>query len=72
MAYSENDINELYDFTDRTCFYCEKWISFKNYGAVGEVGAWEVDHFIPLHSSRARWNRRAPESCAGLRRLQHS
>ena len=48
MAYSEDDVNELYDLADGTCFYCEKRLSFQNYGAVGEVGAWEVDHFIPL------------------------
>jgi hypothetical protein len=47
MAYSEDDINELYDLASGTCFYCEKRLSFHNYGAVGDVGAWEVDHFIP-------------------------
>lgn len=50
MAYSAKDVNWVYDRTAGECFYCDKQISFKNYGQVGEHGAWEVDHFIPVAS----------------------
>ena len=53
MAYSEDEVNYAYDRTRGYCFYCEKRLSFDNYGEVGTVGAWEVDHFIPLASGGA-------------------
>jgi 5-methylcytosine-specific restriction endonuclease McrA len=53
MAYSEDDVNWVYDRTKGACFYCGKLLSFKNYGQVGYTGAWEVDHFIPLASNGA-------------------
>jgi len=48
MRYSNDELNDLYELLDGSCFYCEKRISFKNYGVVGGLGAWEVDHFIPV------------------------
>lgn len=53
MAYTDDDLTWVYDRTGGKCFYCGKSISFKNYGEVGEKGAWEVDHFIPLASNGA-------------------
>lgn len=48
MSHDDETVNDLFDLTDGTCFYCEKSISVKNYGRVGERGAFEVDHFIPV------------------------
>jgi len=48
MRYSNDELNDLYELLDGSCFYCEKRISFKNYGVVGALGALEVDHFIPV------------------------
>lgn len=53
MAYNDNDINWVYDRTGGRCLYCDIKLSFKNYGVVGEKGAWEVDHFIPRASNGA-------------------
>jgi len=53
MSYSDDDINWVYDRSDGTCLYCEKRLSFANYGVVGAHGAWEVDHFIPIRSAGA-------------------
>jgi 5-methylcytosine-specific restriction endonuclease McrA len=50
MAYTEEEVNLVYDRTGGRCFYCGKQLSFKNYGAVDEKGAWEIDHFIPRAS----------------------
>ena len=46
-----NDIDRLriiYDKTDGYCRYCDKKISWKNYGKYGGKGAWEIDHSIPI------------------------
>ena len=53
MAYSEAEVNLVYDRTNGRCFYCGVQLSFKNYGKVGEKGAWEIDHFIPIASNGA-------------------
>ena len=47
-GHHENTVNDVYDLTAGRCFYCEKRLSFHNYGRVGERGAWEIDHFIPF------------------------
>ncbi len=53
MAYTEDDVNWVYDRTGGRCLYCGMALSFKNYGAVGAHGAWEIDHFVPLASRGA-------------------
>lgn len=53
MAYSDDDLNWVYDRTGGRCFYCRISLSFANYGAVGKRGAWEVDHFVPVVSNGA-------------------
>jgi 5-methylcytosine-specific restriction endonuclease McrA len=53
MAYTDDDIEWVYYRTDAYCFYCDIKLSLKNCGKVGERGAWEIDHFIPLRSNGA-------------------
>lgn len=53
MAYSDDEVNWVHDRTDGYCFYCDKRLSFRNYGIVGGSGCWEIDHFIPIASSGA-------------------
>ena len=53
MGYTDDEINQVYDRTNRKCFYCNIQLSFKNYGKVGARGAWEIDHFISLRSGGA-------------------
>lgn len=53
MAYSNDELNWVYDRTNGGCFYCGKALSFTNYGKVGKRGAWEVDHFISRRSGGA-------------------
>ncbi len=53
MAYTDHEIEDVYDLTGGTCFYCGKRLSLRNYGRVGGVGAWEVDHFYPIASGGA-------------------
>jgi len=53
VAYSDDDINWIYDRADGRCFYCGMRLSFHKYGKVGERGAWEADHFYPVVSGGA-------------------
>lgn len=53
MPHDDDTLNDVYDLTEGRCFYCDKALSFQNYGKVGEKGAWEVDHFIPFVSRGA-------------------
>ena len=50
MAYSDDQLNAIYEKTDGHCHLCKKKIAWRNYGVVDARGAWEVDH------SRARAN----------------
>lgn len=45
MGYTDEDVNWVYDRTEGSCFYCRIRLSFRNYGIVGNKGAWEIDHF---------------------------
>lgn len=53
MGYNDEYVNWVYDRTRGQCFYCGITLSFKNYGIVGNKGAWEIDHFIPIASKGA-------------------
>ena len=53
MAHTNGDVNWVYDRAEGHCFYCGIQLSFKNYGDVGQKGAWEIDHFIPIASNGA-------------------
>ena len=48
MAYSNDQLTDIYERTDGHCHICTKKLSRKNYAQFGERGAWEVEH------SRAR------------------
>lgn len=65
MPYTEEDVNWVYDRTGGACFYCGMRLSFHNYGDVGERGAWEFDHFIPLASGGAHQPYNCVPACVG-------
>lgn len=44
MAYSDDQLNRIYDRTSGYCHICYKKLSFVNYAQYGAHGAWEVDH----------------------------
>jgi hypothetical protein len=47
MAFSPEEISSIYDRTSGYCHLCRKKVAFKNYGALGARGAWEVEHSVP-------------------------
>ena len=63
MGYDDDAINDVYDKTDGYCYYCGKKLSFKNYGNVGEHGAWEIDHSNPKSKSGTNYFRNLVPAC---------
>jgi hypothetical protein len=55
MAFSEEQLKNIYDRTSGYCHICRKKLAFKNYGCIGARGAWEVEHSRP--KSRGGTNR---------------
>ena len=47
MAYSDAELNRIYDRTSGYCHICHKKMSFTNYAEPGKKGAWEVEHSNP-------------------------
>ncbi len=48
MSFDEDDLEYIFGKTGRECRYCGKHLAWNNYGRVGQRGAWEVDHSIPI------------------------
>lgn len=47
MAYTDDDLERIYDRTSGKCHLRHKKLSFRNYARYGEKGAWEVEHSKP-------------------------
>ncbi|MDD5328682.1 MAG: HNH endonuclease [Sulfuricella sp.] len=47
MAFSSEQLNQIYDRTSGYCHICHKKLAFKNYGVFGARAAWEVEHSNP-------------------------
>lgn len=47
MAYTIQQLNDIYDFNYGYCYHCDMKLAFRNYGKVGQKAAWEVDHYMP-------------------------
>lgn len=50
MAWSDEQLNRIYDRTSGYCHLCGKKLAFTNYGCPGSRGAWEVEHSVPRAS----------------------
>jgi hypothetical protein len=46
--FNREDLEDIFGKTDGYCRYCGKQLAWSNHGRVGERGAWEVDHSIPV------------------------
>ncbi len=63
--YDSELLGEIFDKTDGQCRYCGKQLSWGNYGRVGERGAWEVDHSVPLSRGGTNYYRNLWPACVG-------
>ena len=44
MVFTDDQLDAIYDRTSGYCHICRKKLAFKNYGKLGQRGAWEVEH----------------------------
>jgi len=47
MAFSNDDLNYIFDRTTGRCHICRDDLDFSAYGESPEFGGWEVDHSVP-------------------------
>ena len=47
MAWSDEQLEAIYDRTSGYCHLCSKKLAYSNYAASGNRGAWEVEHSVP-------------------------
>jgi 5-methylcytosine-specific restriction endonuclease McrA len=47
-GYSDDRLEEIFDYGSGECACCGKQLSYSNYGDFGSRGAWEVDHRVPI------------------------
>ena len=70
MAFTDEELNYIYDKTNGYCEYCGKKLAFKNYGKVGERGAWEVDHSNPKSRGGTNYLRNLFPACIECNRAK--
>lgn len=46
MSFDDYTVNSVYEKNDSCCVYCEKKLSFVNYGKRGKRGSWHIDHSV--------------------------
>lgn len=47
MAFTDEELNAIYDRTSGYCHVCGKKLAITNYARPGRRGAWEVEHSHP-------------------------
>lgn len=63
MGFDVATINAVYDKTNGHCYYCGKRLAFKNYGQLGNHGAWEIDHSKPKSKGGTDYLRNLVPAC---------
>jgi hypothetical protein len=47
MAYTDDELNDIFDRTDGDCHICSGPLKFSHYGDIDSRHGWEVDHSVP-------------------------
>jgi 5-methylcytosine-specific restriction endonuclease McrA len=68
MAYSDDELNYIYDKTGGYCYHCGKKLAFTNYGIYGAKGAWEIDHSRSKSEGGTDYFRNLVPSCISCNR----
>ena len=72
MAYSDEQLNHIYDKTNGYCYHCGKKLAFSNYGILYAKGAWEVDHSKSRKAGGTDYLRNLLPSCIPSNRRKGS
>ncbi len=68
MGFDNETVVAVYDKTNGYCYYCGKKLSLKNYGKVGNHGAWEIDHSKPKSKGGTDYLRNLVVACVSCNR----
>jgi len=82
-AFAADVLERVFERTDGKCHICHRRVAWRNYGALGSRGAWEVDHSVPralggtdrlsnLLPAHIRCNRSKQAASSRAARGQHS
>jgi len=63
--FDRGNLEDIFGKTDGYCRYCGKQLAWNNYGRVGDRGAWEVDHSIPISRGGTDYLRNLWPACVG-------
>ncbi|RZO54167.1 MAG: HNH endonuclease [Sandaracinaceae bacterium] len=47
MAFTNEEIDIVWEKTNRRCHICRKTVARRNHGTIGRRGSWEIDHSNP-------------------------
>src|SRR2546422_7786095 len=61
--FNPEDLEDVFEKTRGYCRYCGKQLAWSNYGRVGERGAWEVEHSIPISRGGTNYFRNLWAAC---------
>ena len=68
MRFNNDTVNYVYKKNKGYCKYCGKKLSLKNYGKVGNRGAWEIDHSKPKSKGGSDYRRNLVPACVSCNR----
>lgn len=68
MAYTDDELNYIFDKNEGCCWHCGKRLAWKNYGISGARAAWEVDHSNPVSRGGTDYLRNLVPSCVPCNR----
>lgn len=71
-VYDYDELNRVFEKTDGYCYYCDKHLSFLNYGHPDGRGSWEIDHIVPLSAGGVDNRRNRVTACFSCNRLKGS
>ncbi len=70
MAFSDEQLNWIYDRTNGKCHICGKQVFFVNYGNPNGKGAWEVEHSVPRAKGGSDYLRNLYPACIKCNRAK--
>lgn len=72
MAYTDEQLNDIYDRTSGKCHICHKKLAFTNYANPGARGAWEVEHSQPRASGGTNRRNNLYAACISCNRSKRA
>lgn len=72
MAYSDDQLEAIFDRSGGDCHLCGKQLAFGNYACHGSRGAWEVDHSRARARGGSDYQRNLRPACISCNRSKQA